>query len=51
MLVRHFKRHRHPSRPGSSGRGEGGTTRATNIILVMLAALLVAVAAFKLISG
>jgi hypothetical protein len=51
MLIRHFKRHKLPARSGFPGRAAARSMRASDVILVMLAALLVAVAAYKLISG
>ncbi|WP_210254108.1 hypothetical protein [Rhizobium sp. 18055] len=55
MLIRHFRRLRHNSRSGFPGRatsgGPGRSIRASDVILLMLAALLVAAAAYKLISG
>ncbi|WP_200959425.1 hypothetical protein [Rhizobium sp. Root1203] len=51
MLIRHFKRHKLPTRSGFPGRTAARSMRASDIILVMLAALLVAAAAYSLISG
>ncbi len=45
MLIRHFRRHRLPPRSGLPGRA----LKASDAILIMLAALLVAAALYKMI--
>ncbi|MGA1804175.1 hypothetical protein [Rhizobium sp. HT1-10] len=44
-------RKRTRSRSGSPAREPAGTTRATDVILMMMAILLVALAAFKILHG
>jgi hypothetical protein len=55
MLIRHFRRHKLPARSGLPGRAVGPTPgrslKASDAILIMLAALLVAAALYKLIFG
>ncbi|WP_164736329.1 hypothetical protein [Rhizobium vallis] len=51
MILRHRLRHAFHSRPGTPGRGHGPRPQASDIILVMMAGLLVAVAIFKILQG
>ncbi|WP_312472248.1 hypothetical protein [Rhizobium sp.] len=55
MLIRHFRRHKLPARSGLPGRAVGPTPgrslKASDAILIILAALLVAAALYKLIFG
>ena len=51
MILRHRLRKPFNPRPGSPGRGSQRMTRASDIILVMLAGLLVIVAALRILHG
>jgi hypothetical protein len=51
MILRHRFRKALHSRPGSPGRAAGQMTRASDIVLVMLAGLLVVVAAIRIFHG
>ena len=51
MILRHRLRNAFHPGPGAPGRGNGPTTRASDIILVMMASLLVIVAAFRILHG
>ena len=51
MILRHRLRKAFHPRPGAPGRGNQPMARASNIILVMMAGLLVIAAAFKIIQG
>ncbi len=51
MILRHMLRKRTRPRTGSPARGTAGATRATDVILIMMAILLVALAAFKILHG
>nr|WP_196766981.1 hypothetical protein [Rhizobium leguminosarum] len=50
MILRHRLRNAFHPRPGAPGRGNGPTTRASDI-LVMMAGLLVIAAIFKILRG
>jgi hypothetical protein len=51
MILRHRLRKSFDPRPGSPGRDRQRMTRASDIILVMLAGLLVIVAALRILHG
>ncbi|MDV4153802.1 hypothetical protein ACCT14_10020 [Rhizobium brockwellii] len=51
MILRHRLRKALHPRPGTPGRGNGPMARASDIILVMMAGLLVIAAAFKILQG
>ena len=51
MILRHKLRKSFNARPGSPGRDTQRMTRASDIILVMLAGLLVIVAVFRILHG
>jgi hypothetical protein len=50
MILRHMLRKNTRPRPGHTARGTG-TTRASDIILIMSALALVVLAAFKILHG
>ncbi|WP_189637158.1 MULTISPECIES: hypothetical protein [unclassified Rhizobium] len=51
MILRHRLRKSFNARPGLPGRESQRMTRASDIILVMLAGLLVIVAVFRILHG
>ncbi|MGM4913394.1 hypothetical protein [Rhizobium sp. 768_B6_N1_8] len=51
MIIRHRLRKAFHPRPGLSGRGAQRTPRASDIILVMMAGLLVIVCAIRILQG
>ncbi|MBO9135050.1 MULTISPECIES: hypothetical protein [Rhizobium] len=51
MILRHMLRKRTRPRAGSPARGPAATTRASDVILMMMAILLVVLAAFKILHG
>ncbi|WP_204338193.1 hypothetical protein [Rhizobium ruizarguesonis] len=51
MILRHRLRNAFHPCSGAPGRRNGQTARASDIILVMMAGLLVIVAAFKILQG
>jgi hypothetical protein len=51
MIVRHGLRKAFHPRPGSPGRGARRLTRASDIILVMMAGLLVLVCIVRILQG
>ncbi|WP_171821220.1 hypothetical protein [Rhizobium leguminosarum] len=51
MILRHRLRNAFHPRPGAPARGNGPATRASDIILVMMAGLLVIAAIFKILQG
>jgi hypothetical protein len=51
MIIRHRLRKAFDPHPGSPGREADRMTRASDIILVMMAALLVILAAFRILQG
>lgn len=51
MIIRHRLRKAFHPRPGQPGRGAQRTPRASDIILVMMAGLLVIVCALRILQG
>ena len=51
MILRHRLRKAIHARPGTPGRERERLARGTDIILVMMAALLVILAAFRILQG